>query len=239
MNIAVRNLTKNFGTSRAVDDVSFDVLEGAVTGFVGINGSGKTTTMKRMLDLLHADLGETRFGEHRYRDLPHPRRSVGAVIDRLGAHPRHTARQHLEMIAASSGIPRARVEQVLEEVYLLDVADQAVGRYSLGMAQRCALATALLGEPEVLILDEPATGLDPAGIRWLREQLRSYADAGRTVLVSTHHLAELSNVADHVVVLNEGRTVFAGSAADLRGEDTLEDAIFSLMEQHRDEQEIS
>lgn len=239
MKVSVQNLSKSYGAVKAVNGVSFDVMEGAVTGFVGVNGSGKTTTIKMMLELIRSDSGETFFGDHRYRDLPQPRRAVGAVVDRLGAHPRHSARQHLGMIADSAGIPRERIDAVLEEVHLLDVADKAVGQFSLGMTQRCALGAALLGEPEVLILDEPATGLDPSGIRWLREQLRSYADDGRTVLVSTHHLAELSNVADQVVVLNEGRTVFAGGATELRGEQSLEDAIFSLMEFHGTERDIS
>ena len=228
--IAVRGLTKDFGTLRVVDDVAFDVPHGSVTGFVGANGSGKTTTMRMMLELIRPTGGQTLFSGVRYRNLEHPRREVGAVGDRIGAHPAHTAREHLAMVATASGIDPGRVDECLDQVGLTDSADRALGRYSMGMVQRCALAVALLGAPPVLMLDEPANGLDPGGIRWLREQMRSWADEGRAVLVSTHQLAELSVIVDYLVVIDRGSVVFHGPAADLRGADvSLEDAVFDLV----------
>jgi len=230
MKIVVDGLTKSFGAKTAVDNVTFQVAPGAITGCVGVNGSGKTTTMRMMLGLLAADSGTTRFGDRQYHELTNPRGTVGAVIDRLGAHPRHSARGHLEMIAIASGIPTSAVTPVLETVGLADVADVSVGRFSLGMTQRCALAVALLGDPSVLVLDEPATGLDPGGIRWIREQMLEWAAEGRTVFVSTHHLAELASVVDHLVVLQDGRLVFSGPESELHRDGSLEDAIFSLLE---------
>ncbi len=230
MSVVVDGLTKDFGAFRAVDDVSFGVPSGQVTGFVGVNGSGKTTTMRVMLGLLAPTAGSTTFDGRTYSDLPHPRRSVGAVVDRIGAHPGHSARRHLTMVATSAGLSLGRVDAALDEVGLLDVADRPIGRYSMGMTQRCALAVALLGEPETLILDEPANGLDPAGIRWLRDRMRAWADEGRAVMVSSHQLAELAVVVDRLVVLRDGGVVFVGSVDALQsGPGSLEDAVFDLL----------
>lgn len=228
--ITVRGLTKDFGSFRALDDVSFDVPKGAVTGFVGANGSGKTTTMRAMLGLAPPTSGWAKFGEQTYTELAEPRREVGAVVDRIGAHPGHTARQHLRMIAIAAQLPMDRVDASLEEVGLADVADKPLRKYSMGMTQRCALAAALLGSPKTLVLDEPANGLDPSGIRWLRSKTRSWADDGKAVLISTHQLAELAAVVDHLVVLHEGRLVYEGAATELTATNqTLETAVFDLL----------
>lgn len=230
MSVVVEGLTKTFGSLRAVDDVSFDVPAGQVTGFVGVNGSGKTTTMRMMLGLLPPTTGSTTFDGRTYSALLHPRSAVGAVVDRIGAHPGHSARRHLTMVATSAGLPIGRVDATLDEVGLLDVADKPIGRYSMGMTQRCALAVALLGDPGTLILDEPANGLDPAGIRWLRDRMRSWADDGRAVMVSSHQLAELAAVVDRLVVLRDGRVVFDDDVGTLRaGPDSLEDVVFQLL----------
>jgi len=228
--ISVRNMTKDYDAVRVVDGVSFDVPFGAVTGFIGANGSGKTTTMRLLLDLITPTTGRALVSGRRYREITDPRREIGAVVDRIGAHPGHSARQHLSIVAVASGIPERRVDECLDEVGLLEAADQPIQQYSMGMTQRCALATALLGDPRILVLDEPANGLDPRGIRWLRERMRTWADEGRAVLVSTHQLAELSVIVDHLVVIDEGRVVFQGPAGDLKGaQKSLEDAVFDLV----------
>lgn len=228
--IVVEKLTKDFGAFRALDEVSFEVPVGAVTGFIGANGSGKTTTMRALLGLTPPTAGAAYFGDRTYRELRHPRRVVGAVVDRIGAHPSHSARAHLTMIAVAAGLPLHRVDETLDEVGLLDVADKALRTYSMGMTQRCALAAAMLGSPSTFVLDEPANGLDPAGIRWLRTTIRSWADDGKAVLISTHQLAELAAVVDHLVVLHEGRVVYHGPAATLTGAgQTLETAVFDLV----------
>ena len=228
--ISVRGLTKDFANVRAVNDVSFDVSAGTVTGFIGANGSGKTTTMRAMLGLTPATHGTTLFAGQAYDQLVEPRRRVGAVVDRIGAHPGHTARQHLTMIALAAALPLERVDDALDEVGLLDVASKALRTFSMGMTQRCALAAALLGDPQILVLDEPANGLDPAGIRWLRDKTTAWASEGRAVLVSTHQLAELAAVVDKVVVLHEGCLVHHGDAAGLvRPGATLESAVFDLL----------
>ena len=228
--ITVRGLTKDFGSFRAVDDLSFDVPSGAVTGFVGANGSGKTTTMRAMLGLLPVTSGSTKYGDCSYAELDEPRRQVGAVVDRIGAHPGHTARRHLQMIAMAAALPIGRVDDALAEVGLADVADRPLRKYSMGMMQRCALAAALLGSPDILILDEPANGLDPAGIRWLRDKTRSWADEGRAVFVSTHQLAELAAVVDRLVIVDHGRLVYEGDADELTAAgQSLEDAVFDLL----------
>ncbi len=228
--ISVRSLCKDYGTQRVVDDISFDVPYGAVTGFVGANGSGKTTTMRAMLGLIEPTSGHTVFHDSSYAALPDPRRSVGAVVDRIGAHPSHTARQHLMMIALASGVPRSRVADCLAQVGLGEVGDKRLSQYSMGMMQRCALAAALLGSPPILMLDEPANGLDPGGIRWLREQMRGWADDGRAVLVSTHQLAELAVIVDRLVVIDRGSLAFAGPIQELNlTSRTLEEAVFELI----------
>jgi ABC-2 type transport system ATP-binding protein len=215
--IAVHELSKQFGSVVAVDGVSFSVEPGAVTGFLGPNGSGKTTTLRMILGLVTPTGGGARVNGVPYAELPRPARVVGAVLESQGFHPARTARKHLLACAAAVGVPDAAVEHVLASVGLAEDADRAVRGYSLGMRQRLALAVALLGDPQILILDEPANGLDPEGIAWLRAFLRGFAGQGRTVLVSSHLLAEVEQTADHLVVISRGRCVFQGALAQLRG----------------------
>ncbi|OLF08339.1 hypothetical protein BLA60_23185 [Actinophytocola xinjiangensis] len=197
-------LTTSFGRVRAVSDLTFDVPAGRVTGFLGPNGAGKTTTLRTLLGLVRQDSGTALIDGSRYVDLPDPVRTVGAVLESTAFHPGHSARVHLEALCLAARIPTRRAGEVLDEVSLLDAADRRVGGFSLGMRQRLALASALLGDPAVLVLDEPANGLDPEGIHWLRGHLRALAADGRTVLVSSHVLTELSLMADEVVVINDG-----------------------------------
>lgn len=202
-----RALTKTYGHTAAVDHLDFEVRAGAVTGFLGPNGAGKTTTIRLILGLVRPDFGEALvFGEP-YRSLETPARRVGALVDGAGFHPGRTALAHLRSVAAAVGVRSERVAQVLDLCDLDRAAHRKVGGFSLGMRQRLGLATALIGEPELLVLDEPANGLDPAGIRWLRGYLRSYAETGRTVFVSSHALGEVANVADDVIVVKEGRLI--------------------------------
>ena len=204
--IQARNLTKRYGGTTAVDDLSFELRPGVVTGFLGPNGAGKSTAIRLMLGLAVGG-GETLFDGVPYAKLRDPLREVGAMLDARGFHPTRPARAHLRMVAASHRIGRRRVDEVLEWVGLAAVADRRPKAYSLGMAQRLSLAAALLGDPRTLILDEPANGLDPAGITWLRGFLRAMAAEGRTVFVSSHQLAEMSLTADHLVVIGGGRLV--------------------------------
>lgn len=197
-----------------VDDVSFSVGTGRVVGLLGPNGAGKTTTLRALLGLVVPDAGEALVLGRRYRDLPTPARAVGAVLDAGGLHPARTGRQHLRIAAARAAVPAARVEEVLAEVGMSADADRRAGSYSLGMAQRVAVAAALLAEPRVLVLDEPANGLDPAGTHWLRGRLRAFAEAGGAVLLSSHLLADVQHVADDVVVLDRGRVTAALPTAD-------------------------
>ena len=213
--IEVERLTKRFGKTVAVDDLSFKVAPARVTGFLGPNGAGKTTTLKVVLGLARPTSGRATIGGHLYRDLDVPVRRVGAVLETSNYHPGRSGRSHLRVLAAASGIPEARVEEVLELVAMKDVAKRRLKGYSLGMRQRLGLAAALLGDPEVLVLDEPANGLDPAGIRWLRDTLRSLASQGRTVLVSSHLLAEMEQIADDVIVIHRGRFLAQASTAEL------------------------
>jgi ABC-2 type transport system ATP-binding protein len=213
--ISAKRLTKAFGTRLAVDDLSFDIAPGRVTGFLGPNGAGKTTTMRMLLGLAQPTSGIASVLGRSYVDLEHPSRRVGTVLDASSFHPRRTARNHLRWVAAAAGVRRARVPEVLETVDLAQAATRQVGEFSLGMRQRLALATALLGQPELLILDEPANGLDPAGIRWLRQFLRAFAASGGSVLVSSHQLAEVAQMADEVVVIHRGRLVTHTSVAAL------------------------
>jgi ABC-2 type transport system ATP-binding protein len=210
--IEASGLTKVYGTKKAVDDLTFTVQPGVVTGFLGPNGAGKSTTMRLMLDLDHGD-GTTLYDGRRYRDLKHPLRHVGAVLDAKAVHPTRTARNHLRMLAAANGIGKQRIEEVLGIVGLSDVADKKPGKFSLGMAQRLGLAAALLGDPSVLLLDEPANGLDPQGIRWLRDLLKSFAGQGRSVFVSSHLLNEMAVMADSLVVIGLGRMIDQGPMA--------------------------
>ena len=208
--IVARGLTKRYGSVTAVDDLSFAVQPGVVTGFLGPNGSGKSTTMRLMLGLDHG-AGRTEFDGRSYGELAHPARTVGVLLDARAVHPGRTARAHLRMIAAGAGLPSDRVDQALDRVGLLDVADRRAGGFSLGMSQRLGLAGALLGDPRALMLDEPANGLDPEGVRWLRDLLKGLAAEGRTVFVSSHLLNEMAVLADALVVIGQGRLVAAES----------------------------
>jgi ABC-2 type transport system ATP-binding protein len=207
--ISVSGLTKQYGDRTAVDDLTFTVAAGRVTGFVGPNGAGKSTTMRMMVGLTRPDAGEVRYDGVRYTDLRQPARLVGAVLDAQCMHPGRTARNHLRAMAAMSDIPVGRVEEVLASVGLESAIDERAGGFSLGMRQRLALAGALLGDPQVLLLDEPSNGLDPDGIRWLRNHLSDFADQGGTVFVSSHLIAELSMFADDLVVVGAGRLLAA------------------------------
>jgi ABC-2 type transport system ATP-binding protein len=214
--ITARNLDKTFGRTHAVRDLSFEVRPGVVTGFLGPNGAGKSTTLRLMLDL-DRGVGETRFDGVRYAELERPLREVGCVLDARSFHPTRTARDHLRMLAAAASIPRVRVDEVLDLVGLTEVANHRPKGFSLGMAQRLGLAAALLGDPHTLILDEPANGLDPHGIQWLREFLRAFAAAGRTVFVSSHLLAEMALMAEDLVVIGRGRLIAAGRVDEFVG----------------------
>jgi ABC-2 type transport system ATP-binding protein len=202
--IQVEGLTKRFGSTLAVDDLSFTVEPGKVTGFLGPNGAGKSTTLQLMLGLVRGG-GRALFDGRPYRALPCPMRDVGAVLEARAFHPRRSARDHLRMLAAAAHVRDRRVDQVLDEVGLAPVAHRRAGGLSLGMAQRLGLAAALLAEPRALLLDEPANGLDPHGVAWLRTRLRAHADDGRAVLVSSHLLAEMQLLADHLLVIGRGR----------------------------------
>ncbi len=213
--IEIRGVTKGFGGTLAVHDVTFEVPSGEVTGFLGPNGAGKTTTLRVLLGLARPDAGRALIDGIRYADLPSPRRVVGAVIDSMGFHPGRTGRNHLRVITRAAGIPVDRVDEVLALVELSDAGNRRVGGYSQGMRQRLALATALLGDPPVLVLDEPTNGLDPAGMAWLRQLLTEWAAQGRTVLFSSHVLSEVEMVADRLVIIDRGRVVREGPAKDL------------------------
>jgi ABC-2 type transport system ATP-binding protein len=213
--IEVRSLTKRFGAVTAVDDVSFGVEPGQVTGFLGPNGAGKTTTLRVILGLAHPTGGTATIAGRPYRELADPSGTVGAVLERSGFHPGRRARDHLRAVARAAGIRESRVDETLEIVALHKAARRRVREYSLGMRQRLALAGALLGDPRTLILDEPANGLDPQGIRWLRDFMRWYASQGRTVLVSSHVLSEMAQTADAVIVIARGRVVAQGPIAEL------------------------
>ncbi len=211
--ISVTALRKTYGSRTAVDDLTFDVAAGRVTGFVGPNGAGKSTTMRMMVGLTRPDHGSTTYDGVAYTDLPHPARVVGSVLDTRCMHPGRTARHHLRATAALSGLSMGRVDTVLTEVGLETAADQRAGGFSLGMRQRLALAGALLGEPRVLLLDEPSNGLDPDGIRWLRTSLSRFAQQGGSVFVSSHLIGELAMYADDLVVIGAGRLLAAESVA--------------------------
>jgi len=205
--IEIRGLTKRFRRVLAVDDLSFSVERGRITGFVGPNGAGKTTTLRALLGLVTPTDGEALVFGRPYRELAEPVQQVGTVLETSTFHPGRSGRNHLRTVATAAGIPRGRVEELLELVGLTAAAKRRVGGYSLGMRQRLGLAAALLGDPQVLVLDEPANGLDPEGIRWLRNFLRRLADEGRTILVSSHVLAELAQTVDDVAIIARGRLV--------------------------------
>jgi ABC-2 type transport system ATP-binding protein len=213
--IVAEGLTKRYGAVTAVDDLSFEVRAGAVTGFLGPNGAGKTTTLRMVLGLARPTAGgATIFGQP-FAALPDPARSVGANLEVCGMHPGRSGRNHLRALAALAGLPMPRVEEVLDLVEMREAADRRAGGYSTGMRQRLGLAATLLGDPEVLVLDAPANGLDPQGIRWLRDFLRGVASEGRTVLVSSHVLSEVEQTVDDVVVIHRGRLVQSGPIATL------------------------
>jgi ABC-2 type transport system ATP-binding protein len=207
--ITVSGVTKTYGRRTAVDALSFTVAAGRVTGFVGPNGAGKSTTMRMMVGLARPDAGEIRYNGTPYAELDRPATVVGAVLDARSMHPGRTARDHLRTLAASTGLPDSRTDEVLEEVGLTTAAHQRAGGFSLGMRQRLALAGALLGDPQVLVLDEPSNGLDPDGIRWLRTYLSGFARKGGTVFVSSHLIGELSMFAHDLVVVGSGRLIAA------------------------------
>jgi len=213
--IEVRELTKRYRDVHAVDGLSFAVEPGRVTGFLGPNGAGKTTTLRILLGLVAASSGSATIGGRRYRDLARPLREVGASLEATSFHPGRSARDHLRIQAIAGGVPRERVAVVLDQVGLADVAGRRVGGYSLGMRQRLGLAAALLGDPGVLLLDEPINGLDPEGIRWVRSLLRALAAEGRTVLVSSHVLSEVEQAVDELVVIDRGRSVYQGPTSGL------------------------
>lgn len=214
--LLLEHVTKRYGGTTVVDDLSFTVHPGRVTGFLGPNGSGKSTTMKVLLDLASADVGHASIGGVRYRDLPDPMRTVGVILEPNAFHPGRSGRGHLRILADAAGISKHRVEEMLESVELAAAADRPAGTYSLGMRQRLSLAGALLGDPPVLVLDEPANGLDPQGIRALRDLLKARAAQGHTVFVSSHLLSEMEHLADDLVVINRGRLISQGQLSELQ-----------------------
>jgi ABC-2 type transport system ATP-binding protein len=227
--IEVRGLTKRFGQVLAVDQLSFTVEAGEVVGFLGPNGAGKTTTLRMLLGLVRPDAGMATINGATYAGLAEPLHQVGAVLEASSFHPGRTARNHLRVQALAGQADPSRVDDVLELTGLTEAADRRVGGFSLGMRQRLGLATALLPDPQLLILDEPANGLDPEGVRWLRDLLRGMAAEGATVLVSSHILAEVAHTVDSVVILDHGRLLTQSSLADLTiGGQGLEDAFFKL-----------
>lgn len=216
--ITVEGLFKNFGSVRAVDGMTFTAQAGSVTGFLGPNGAGKTTTLRMLLGLVRPTQGKALINGRTFAELEHPAKEVGAALEATGFHPGRSARDHLRVSCMAAGLPMERVDAVLDLTGLADAADRRVGGYSLGMRQRLTLATAVLGEPPVLILDEPANGLDPAGIHWLRAMLRHLADIGCTILVSSHVLSEVEQIADHVVIVTRGKVVRDAPLAELVGD---------------------
>jgi ABC-2 type transport system ATP-binding protein len=220
--IEVHELTKTYGSHTAVDRLSFTAPPGKVTGFLGPNGAGKTTTFRCLLGLARPSAGTALIGGRAYRDLAAPRRTVGAVLESTGFHPSRTGRDHLRVLARAAGLAAASsaaassgIDAALELVGLTGAADRRVGGWSLGMRQRLGIAAAVLGDPAVLVLDEPANGLDPEGVRWVRQVLRRWADDGRTVMVASHQLAEIAQVVDRVVIIRDGRLVAETDLADL------------------------
>jgi ABC-2 type transport system ATP-binding protein len=227
--IEADSLTKRYGRTVAVADLSFTVQPGQITGFLGPNGSGKSTALRLIMGLDRADSGRATIGGRPYRELRWPLREVGALLDARAFHPGRSAREHLAALAASNAIPLRRVDEVLGLVGLASVAGRRAGTFSLGMAQRLGIAAALLGDPPVLLLDEPVNGLDPAGIRWIRDLLASLAAAGRAVFVSSHLISEIALLAEHLVVIGQGRLLADTSVAEMSaGAPSLEDAFLAL-----------
>jgi ABC-2 type transport system ATP-binding protein len=227
--VSCRGLTKRYGELVAVDGVSFSLRAGTVTGYLGPNGAGKTTTLRLLLGLAEPTSGEARVFGRRYRELEQPIRRVGAVLESTDFHPARSGRDHLRMLALAAGLPPSRVEEVLARVELGAAARRRVRTYSLGMRQRLGLAAALLGDPQLLILDEPANGLDPAGVRWLRTFLQGLAAQGRAVLVSSHLLAEVAQTVDQVLIIDRGRLLARARLDQLTGDgNTLEEVYLEL-----------
>jgi ABC-2 type transport system ATP-binding protein len=205
--VRAESLTKRFGSLTAVDDLSFVLEAGTITGFLGPNGAGKTTTLRMLLGLARPTHGRALIFERAYAEIQKPALRIGAVLEATDFHPGRSGRNHLRTLSAAAGLPDSRVDEVLHTVELAGAANRRVKGYSLGMRQRLGLAAALLGDPELLVLDEPANGLDPEGVRWLRDFLRSFADSGHTVLVSSHVLAEVAQTVDHVLIISRGKLV--------------------------------
>jgi ABC-2 type transport system ATP-binding protein len=226
-----RAVTKRYGELVAVEELTFALEAGTVTGFLGPNGAGKTTTLRLLLGLAEPTSGEALVFGRRYRELEQPARRVGAVLESNDFHPGRSGRDHLRALALAAELPASRVEEVLALVELERAAHRRVRTYSLGMRQRLGLAGALLGDPELLVLDEPANGLDPAGVHWLRTFLRAFADRGGTVLVSSHLLAEVAQTVDRILIIDRGRLVAGGRLDELAGlGQTLEEAYLQLTE---------
>lgn len=215
--LEITGLTKNFGAFRAVDDLTFAVEPGRITGFLGPNGAGKTTTLRMLLGLIRPTSGTATIGGKVYADLTDPSGTVGSALEATGFHPGRSGRNHLRVLAAAAGIADSRVDELLELTGIPAAADQRAGGYSMGMRQRLGLSAALLGDPDVLILDEPANGLDPEGIRWLRGFLRHLAGEGRTILVSSHMLSEVEQTIDDLVIIANGRLIRQGPIAEIAG----------------------
>lgn len=223
-------LTKQYKNQTAVNKLSASISKGKITGFLGPNGAGKSTTLRCLVGLAKPSSGEARILGKNYRELENPLSQVGTVLDSRGFHPALSGRKNLKVVAAAAGIADSRVDEVLELVELTSAAEKKMKNYSLGMKQRLSLAGAILGNPEILILDEPANGLDPAGIAWLRKFLRGLSEQGRTVLVSSHQLAEMQNTVDEVIIINKGALVTSGSIKEVTGVGSLEDAFLKLTE---------
>jgi ABC-2 type transport system ATP-binding protein len=227
--IEARGLVKHYRSTLAVDNLSFDVRPGTVTGFLGPNGAGKSTTMRMIMGLDRPDTGQVRISGKSYGDLRWPLREVGALLEAKAFHPGRTARAHLAALAASNAIGRPRVEEVLAITGIEKAADRRAGTFSLGMSQRLGIAAALLGDPQVLLLDEPVNGLDPEGIRWIRNLLKNFAAQGRTVLVSSHLISEIAHTADGLIVVGQGRLLAQTTVAKLSARaSSLEEAFFGL-----------
>ena len=232
--IEARRLTKRYGHTLAVDDLSFTVPPGMVTGFLGPNGAGKTTTMRVLLGLVAPTAGEALVSGRAYASFSHPLREVGALLDANAVHPGRSAVEHLRWLARTNGIGASQVAATLDRVGLTDAARTRVGRYSLGMRQRLGIAAALLGDPGVLIFDEPVNGLDPQGVRWIRELMRTLAADGRTILISSHLMSEMELTADRLVIIGRGRLLMETTIGELitvEGFTTLEDAYLSLTDE--------
>ena len=227
--VTARGLTKSFGRVSAVRDISFTVPAGRITGFLGPNGSGKTTTLRLVLGLVRPTSGEALIGGVPYARLAHPRRQVGALLEATGFHPGRRAVDHLRVLAAAERIPGRRVDEVLGQVDLAGAAGRRVRGFSLGMRQRLGIAAALLGDPAVLLLDEPVNGLDPAGIAWLRGLLRGLAAEGRTIMLASHLLSEITQTVDHVLIVSGGQLRFAGPLGEIGPtNEALESAFLNL-----------